>query len=229
VLLAARCKYGTQKSRQKSPSGHHRTTLSGYIFATKACYLSFLRAAIKQCVLERVSLYRVIVTLMLCVKEQLYCRKIYLWRCWEGSCGPRRPRSQRRRFLAGTRARPLTRCRWRHRRWRSRATRRQSIADLAGRCPDLNMSIVSRQTGIMRADSERHSAPRNSVTGLQRLPRPRDPFTSPLQNTTMNWTGSSQFWICSELVHFSSSVLPVPMYCSRLLIINKNLLIYSLT
>ena len=27
----------TQKSRQKSPSGHHPTTLSGYIFATKAC------------------------------------------------------------------------------------------------------------------------------------------------------------------------------------------------
>ena len=26
----------TQKSRQKSPSGHHSTTLSGYIFATKA-------------------------------------------------------------------------------------------------------------------------------------------------------------------------------------------------
>jgi len=26
----------TEKSRQKSPSGHHRTTLSGYIFATKA-------------------------------------------------------------------------------------------------------------------------------------------------------------------------------------------------
>ena len=25
-----------RKSRQKSPSGHHRTTLSGYIFATKA-------------------------------------------------------------------------------------------------------------------------------------------------------------------------------------------------
>jgi len=24
-----------QKSRQKSPSAHHRTTLSGYIFATK--------------------------------------------------------------------------------------------------------------------------------------------------------------------------------------------------
>jgi len=28
--------YRTQKSRQKSPSGHHRTTLSGYIFAAKA-------------------------------------------------------------------------------------------------------------------------------------------------------------------------------------------------
>jgi len=25
------------KNRQKSPSGHYRTTLSGYIFATKAC------------------------------------------------------------------------------------------------------------------------------------------------------------------------------------------------
>jgi len=37
VLHAARCKCRTQRSRQKSPSGHHRTTLSGYIFATKAC------------------------------------------------------------------------------------------------------------------------------------------------------------------------------------------------
>ena len=36
VLHAACCKYRTQKSRQQSPSGHHRTTLSGYIFATKA-------------------------------------------------------------------------------------------------------------------------------------------------------------------------------------------------
>jgi len=25
------------KNAKKSPSGHHRTTLSGYIFATKAC------------------------------------------------------------------------------------------------------------------------------------------------------------------------------------------------
>ena len=37
MLHAARCKYRTQKSRQKSPSGHHPTNLSGYIFATKAC------------------------------------------------------------------------------------------------------------------------------------------------------------------------------------------------
>ena len=37
LLHAARCKYRTQKSRQKSPSGHHRTTSSGYIFANKAC------------------------------------------------------------------------------------------------------------------------------------------------------------------------------------------------
>ena len=33
---AARLKYRRQKSRQKSPSWHHRTTLLGYIFATKA-------------------------------------------------------------------------------------------------------------------------------------------------------------------------------------------------
>ena len=37
MLHAARCKCRTQKSRQKSPSGRHPTTLSGYIFATKAC------------------------------------------------------------------------------------------------------------------------------------------------------------------------------------------------
>ena len=29
-------KYSTQKIAKKSPSGHHRTTLSGYIFAIKA-------------------------------------------------------------------------------------------------------------------------------------------------------------------------------------------------
>jgi len=37
VLHAARCKYRTQKIVKKLPAGgHHRTTLSGYIFATKA-------------------------------------------------------------------------------------------------------------------------------------------------------------------------------------------------
>jgi len=37
VLHVARWKYRTQKWCKKSPSGHHPTTLSGYIFATKAC------------------------------------------------------------------------------------------------------------------------------------------------------------------------------------------------
>jgi len=38
----------TQKSRQKSPSGHHRsTTLSGYIFASKA-YIDNRKKLVKQ-------------------------------------------------------------------------------------------------------------------------------------------------------------------------------------
>jgi len=37
VLHVARWKYRTQKWRKKSPSRYHPTTLSGYIFATKAC------------------------------------------------------------------------------------------------------------------------------------------------------------------------------------------------
>jgi len=37
VLRTARWKYRTQKIAKKSSSGHYRTTLSGYIFATKAC------------------------------------------------------------------------------------------------------------------------------------------------------------------------------------------------
>jgi len=37
VLHVARWKCTTQKLAKKSPSGHHRTTLSGHIFATKAC------------------------------------------------------------------------------------------------------------------------------------------------------------------------------------------------
>ena len=36
LLHAARWKYRMQKWRKKSPSGHHPTNLSGYIFATKA-------------------------------------------------------------------------------------------------------------------------------------------------------------------------------------------------
>ena len=36
VLCAARWKSRTQKIAKKSPSGHHDTTLSGHIFATKA-------------------------------------------------------------------------------------------------------------------------------------------------------------------------------------------------
>jgi len=36
MLRAARWKCKTQKIAKKLPSGHHRTTLSGYIFATKA-------------------------------------------------------------------------------------------------------------------------------------------------------------------------------------------------
>jgi len=37
MLHAARWKCRTQKIAKNSPSGHHRTTLSGYIFATTAC------------------------------------------------------------------------------------------------------------------------------------------------------------------------------------------------
>jgi len=36
MLHAARWKYRTPKWRKKTPSEHHRTTLSGYIFATEA-------------------------------------------------------------------------------------------------------------------------------------------------------------------------------------------------
>jgi len=47
MLQAARWKYRTQK-RQKSPSGHHRTTLSGYIFATKARINNRKKKLVKQ-------------------------------------------------------------------------------------------------------------------------------------------------------------------------------------
>jgi len=37
VLYAAYWKYRKQKLHKKLPSAHHRTTLSGYVFATKTC------------------------------------------------------------------------------------------------------------------------------------------------------------------------------------------------
>ena len=51
VLRTARCKYRTQKSRQKSPSGHHRTTLSGYIFPTKT-HIDNRKKVVKQYLLH---------------------------------------------------------------------------------------------------------------------------------------------------------------------------------
>ena len=40
------------KSRQKSPSGHHRTTLSGYVFATKARIDNRKKIVKQRCVLH---------------------------------------------------------------------------------------------------------------------------------------------------------------------------------
>jgi len=48
VLHAARWKFRTQKWRKKSPSGYHRTTLSGYIFATKVCIDNRKKKFVKQ-------------------------------------------------------------------------------------------------------------------------------------------------------------------------------------
>ena len=48
VLRAARCKCWTQKIVKKSSSMHHPTTLSGYIFATKACIDNRKKKLIKQ-------------------------------------------------------------------------------------------------------------------------------------------------------------------------------------
>ena len=55
VLHAARYKYGTQKWCKKSPSAHHRTTLSGYIFASKAC-IDNRKKLVKQQYLPHMSL-----------------------------------------------------------------------------------------------------------------------------------------------------------------------------
>ena len=48
LLHAARWKHRTRKSHQKSPPGHHRTTLSGYIFATKARIDNLKKKLVKQ-------------------------------------------------------------------------------------------------------------------------------------------------------------------------------------
>ena len=48
-------KYKTQKIARNSPSGHHRTTLSGYIFATKAC-IDNRKELVKQQYLPHMSL-----------------------------------------------------------------------------------------------------------------------------------------------------------------------------
>ena len=48
MLHAARCKCRTQKSRQKLSSVHHPTTLSGYIFATKASIDNRKKKLVKQ-------------------------------------------------------------------------------------------------------------------------------------------------------------------------------------
>ena len=48
-LMHAACrKHRTQRSRQKSLSGHHRTTLSGYIFATKRHVSTIGKKLVKQ-------------------------------------------------------------------------------------------------------------------------------------------------------------------------------------
>jgi len=47
VLRAARWKCRTQKIAKKSPYEHHRTTLSGYIFATKA-HIDYRKKVVKQ-------------------------------------------------------------------------------------------------------------------------------------------------------------------------------------
>jgi len=55
MLHAARWKYRTQKWRKKSPSGRHLTTLSGYIFATKA-HIDNRKKSVKQQYLRHMSL-----------------------------------------------------------------------------------------------------------------------------------------------------------------------------
>jgi len=55
VLQAARWKYRTQKWCKKSPFEHHRTILSGHVFATKAC-INNRKKLVKQQYLLQMSL-----------------------------------------------------------------------------------------------------------------------------------------------------------------------------
>jgi len=48
VLHAARGNYSMQKIAKTSPSGHHPTTLSGYMFTTKACIDNRTKKLVKQ-------------------------------------------------------------------------------------------------------------------------------------------------------------------------------------
>jgi len=57
VLHAARWKCRTQKIAKNSPSGHHRTTLSDYIFATKAHYRQSEKLVKQQCLSHMFSQY----------------------------------------------------------------------------------------------------------------------------------------------------------------------------
>ena len=57
LLHTARWKCRTQKNRQNSPSGHHRTNLSGYIFATKAHIDNREKCVKQQCLRQMSSQY----------------------------------------------------------------------------------------------------------------------------------------------------------------------------
>jgi len=57
VLHVARWKYRMQKIAKNSPSGHHHTTLSGCIFATKACIGNRGKSVKQQYVLHMSSQY----------------------------------------------------------------------------------------------------------------------------------------------------------------------------
>jgi len=46
---------GLKKIAKNWPSGHHRTTLSGYIFATKACIDNWKKKLVKQQYLSHMS------------------------------------------------------------------------------------------------------------------------------------------------------------------------------